>query len=321
MLQNKEIMRILLICFSFFSAVVFANSKNPEFVPARAYIGITSSGIGVGKFGHAFLAVSPSKESFKGANVYNFTLKLFDADNEEQSDFGETLNPSDQPFILEKRDFNNFLQIYREQESRAIAIFPIDFTKAELLDFYKYLESEFYRRRELEPRDYNVLSSNCLTKAIDSINRSVRDPGKEIQTFWHKDGKNWWEVFDSHALLSNVPIFVLSNLKRSKIIASDKVVMIKPKIFHDLEVLIKLDSFIASMGERCGWEPKTTEILQEMLINKNLRYQRSFLKAIQRLVDKCSSAEVSQDYKKFLRVLRFLAKSKKNKLVVNEFIK
>jgi len=165
---SKALILTFGFCFFFFTNSILCYAAN-------IYVGFTSSGSGLGRWGHAFLVRTQDDKSFYESDVFSYFAD-FDRIGGHlwvKSFFKKI------PLGVQKLEFSQYLGYAVEKENRNLYIFRLNLSPGEMARLSHDIDSDFSdidSKRRTE--DYNELNS-CWGHIARIINEVV-DPTKRI---------------------------------------------------------------------------------------------------------------------------------------------
>jgi hypothetical protein len=211
----------MLVCIVF-SPLTFASDDQAEV--DTLYFSVVSSGSGGSSLGHAFLTFCPNQDFLKlsECRVVEYNLDI---------NIGSYRNLFLEANILTKA-FMYEAALFKVYEHGNAAIITEKYNeRGQSINFYRleshavavqeiYLDTVRERRERIlnDFDDYEIDDNNCVTKAIDAINRHIHRA---------KIIKESGDFFDLDSWIYNFPIFVTDRLKESQLF--DAVISISKK--------------------------------------------------------------------------------------------
>jgi hypothetical protein len=182
---------------------------------------VVSSGSGGGLLGHAFLTFCPKMMSLdlKRCHAIEYNLDI---------NIGEKFKKISQVSLLQKIEmYNNAnFRVYEHNNARlfstkylergqSLEFYRLNHTEEIVQNIYEDALDEKRDRMEYDSKDYDITDNNCVTKAIDVINR-------HLQTRQIIKTNN--DYFDLDNILFQFPIFIGDRLRESQ--SFDSVILI-----------------------------------------------------------------------------------------------
>ncbi len=306
--------------------ISFAPSAHAAIDPpfSHVYFGFSEEANGRSDVGNTFIVLTKNPKEFLGGKVYQYNARL----------------PSDYLKIKAKTKFEYLRALYAKLTRVSVnvdisredafiflnryaktnyltTLFKLNMNPEQIHAVQKTLERDYeYRFTNPSVINFSILRTNTFVRSIDFLN-SVIDKKEQVEVNLKTDQTNILSYFTNNAWISNIPISLLSDLRKDSFINKEGTFSIKPNSGTRDKITAAISIELKKIGVICEWSDEKEQNIRHYLFDDQTRYLLSFQDYLASELVRCKSKGLRSELETFTDLL-FLDLNEYSKLPAAE---